>query len=55
MGDVTKRLDVNLNDRTGFEYPLLIGRDFLGGLALVDVTLKYTQETQGAPEEDKAN
>ena len=52
MGDVTKRIDVNLADRTGFEFPLLIGRDFLAGFAIVDVTLSYTQDTPGRPEAD---
>ena len=45
LGEVTKRVKVNLADRTGFEYPLLIGRDFLRGVALVDVSLKHTQQT----------
>ena len=53
MGDVTKKIKVNLADRTGFEYPLLIGRDFLAGLAVVDVTLSYTQKTPGAPTDDE--
>ena len=48
MGKLTKRLDVNLADRTGFEFPLLIGRDFLRGLAVVDVSLKYTQTAPDA-------
>ncbi len=52
MGDATRRIAVNLADRTGFEYPLLIGRDFLAGLAIVDVTLSYTQATPGAPEKE---
>ena len=50
LGDVSRRIDVNLADRTGFEFPLLIGRDFLAGVAIVDVTLSYTQNTPGAPE-----
>jgi hypothetical protein len=53
MGEATRRLKVNLADRTGFEYPLLIGRDFLRGLALVDVAKKYTQKTPGAPEAEQ--
>ncbi len=56
MGEMTKQVKVNLADRTGFEFPLLIGRDFLSGLAVVDVTLSYTQETPGAPtDEEKAS
>jgi len=49
MGSITRRVDVNLADRTGLEFPLLIGRDFLKGVATVDVALKYTQDTPGAP------
>ncbi len=52
MGDATRKVEVNLADRTGFEFPLLIGRDFLRGLAVVDVTMKYTQKTPGAPEDN---
>ncbi len=50
MGEVTRLVEVNLADRTGFEYPLLIGRDFLRDVAVVDVSKKYTQATPGAPE-----
>lgn len=53
MGEMTKEVKVNLADRTGFEFPLLIGRDFLSGLAVVDVTLSYTQETPGAPTDEE--
>ena len=55
MGEMTKRVNVNLADREGFEFPLLIGRDFLSGLVIVDVALSYTQETPGAPDGDKKN
>ncbi len=53
LGEATKPVNVNLADRKGFEYPLLIGRDFLRGLAIVDVSKKYTQKTPGAPAPDK--
>ena len=53
LGEVTKRVSINLADRTGFEFPLLIGRDFLQGLAIVDVSKNYTQKTPGAPEAGK--
>lgn len=49
MGSITRRVKVNLADRTGFKYPLLIGRDFLRGIAVVDVSESYTQATPGAP------
>ena len=53
LGNITKELDVNLADRSNFEYPLLIGRDFLKGAAMVDVAQRYTQKTPGAPRGDK--
>jgi hypothetical protein len=53
MGDLTKEIDINLADRSNFEYPLLIGRDFLKGTAVVDVARKFTQKTPGAPSKRK--
>jgi len=53
LGEITKRLTVSLADRSGFDYPLLIGRDFLSGSAVVDVTRKFTQKTPGAPNINK--
>jgi hypothetical protein len=53
LGEITKRLDVNLADRSNYEFPLLIGRDFLKGSAVVDVARKYTQKTPGAPKSGK--
>jgi hypothetical protein len=49
MGDIRRTVKVNLADRKAFEYPLLIGRDFLRGVAVVDVSKSYTQATPGAP------
>jgi len=53
LGDITREIDVNLADRSNFEYPLLIGRDFLKGSAVVDVAQQYTQKTPGAPASGK--
>ena len=53
MGKITKRIDVNLADRSNYKFPLLIGRDFLQGSAIVDVAQKYTQKTPGAPKSSK--
>lgn len=36
LGTVSKRTQVGLNDRTGFNYQLLIGRRFLAGDFLID-------------------
>ncbi|MGB1807869.1 MAG: ATP-dependent zinc protease [Porticoccaceae bacterium] len=38
LGDTRSRVDVNLSDRTNFEYPLLIGRNFLTDSLIVDVS-----------------
>ena len=35
---------VNLADRSGFKYPMLIGRSFLKGSAIVDSELTHTQQ-----------
>lgn len=37
------RIDVNLSDREDFEYPLLVGRNFLVDTVIVDVSRRYTQ------------
>ena len=38
-----KEVPVNLADRTGFKYPMLIGRSFLKETAIVDSSLTFTQ------------
>lgn len=43
IGEVASRIEVNLADRTGFEFPVLIGRNFLNDRALVDVSRAYVQ------------
>ena len=37
IGKITQSLNVSLNDRDNFNYPLLVGRDFLQDLAIADV------------------
>lgn len=42
MGNVKRQIEVNLTDRSAFQYPLLIGSDALKRFdALVDPSLKY--------------
>ena len=41
LGDLTEHLDVNLSDRTGYLYQLLIGRNFLRDHVVVDVSRKF--------------
>jgi hypothetical protein len=44
VGNVHKISEVNLVDRTGFEFPLLIGRNFMDGSLIVNPSAKYTVE-----------
>jgi len=41
ISEVYRELEVNLADRTNFEYHMLIGRNYLGGYFLVDSELVY--------------
>lgn len=41
LGSVRKKVEVNLINRTGFNYQLLIGRSFLQGSFLIDVDKTY--------------
>ena len=41
IGPVSEKVEVTLNDRSDFEYPVLIGRNFLTDNAVVDVSKKY--------------
>lgn len=44
LGSVCKEADVNLVDRTGFEFPMLIGRNFMEGSIVVNPSVQYTVE-----------
>ena len=41
IGSLSQTVTVSLNDRSNFEFPMLIGRDFLQDLAVVDVGKTY--------------
>ncbi|WP_051676899.1 ATP-dependent zinc protease family protein [Maridesulfovibrio frigidus] len=41
LGSINTKSEFTLTDRSKFEFPVLIGRTFLGGRAVVDVTLDY--------------
>lgn len=41
---LNKNVPVNLANRTGFKYPMLIGRSFLKRSAIVDSALTFTQQ-----------
>ena len=44
IGDITQQVDVSLNDRENFSFPLLVGRNFIRDLAVVDVEQHYIAE-----------
>ena len=41
VGDTTQLIDVSLTDRSDYEYPILIGRNFLTDYFIVDVASSY--------------
>jgi len=42
MGDIKERIDVTLTNRSDFSYQLLVGRNLLTDIAIVDVSRRYT-------------
>jgi hypothetical protein len=44
IGDVSEETEVNLVDRHGFIYPILIGRKFMEGRLIIDPQQKFTVE-----------
>ncbi len=44
LGNVYKKVDVNLVDRSGFDYPMLIGRNFMQGKLVINPSTMYTVE-----------
>jgi hypothetical protein len=42
LGETRSRIDVNLTNRNNFEYPMLIGRNFLTDSLIVDVSRNHT-------------
>ncbi|SDJ84228.1 ATP-dependent zinc protease family protein [Microbulbifer yueqingensis] len=46
VGDITHMVEVNLTERSGMDYLLLVGRNFLKDAAVVDVSRR---EVQGEP------
>ena len=51
LRNVSKEVEVNLVDRSGFIYQMLVGRSFLSGDFLVDPSLKFTgnPDCKGVP------
>jgi len=50
VGEVTHMVEVNLTDRTGLEYLLLVGRNFLKDAAVVDVARRNVQGLPKLPD-----
>lgn len=46
LGGIHKITEVSLADRSGFSVPILIGRSFLAGTAIVDSSREYTASPQ---------
>ena len=46
LGNICKETEVNLTDRTGFIYRMLIGRSFMMESVIVDPSLKYTTKPE---------
>jgi len=49
LGDVSRLITVNLNDRDDYQYPVLIGRNFLRDFFMVDVAKKYQFKPMALP------
>lgn len=52
LGTHERRIEVNLVDRSSFDYPMLLGRNALEGLALVDSAERHTVEPACPTRED---
>jgi hypothetical protein len=46
LGKYYQEINVNLVDRSGFQYPMLIGRAFTKGTLVIDPGAKYTMKPQ---------
>lgn len=43
IGEISEEIEFNLSDRDNMLYPVLLGRNFLQDIAVVDVARKFTQ------------
>lgn len=44
LGNIFEEVEVNLADRTGFIYPILIGRNFMRGRLVIDPAVMFSVE-----------
>jgi hypothetical protein len=54
LGHDRRTVETSLTDRSHFNYPVLLGRNFLAGAAVVDAGRKYTVRPQCEEGEDAA-
>jgi len=52
LGDHEREVEVSLVDRSGFQYPVLLGRNALEGLIVVDPELELTTKPTCPPREE---
>ena len=50
LGPIEQQREFTLADRSQYDYPVLIGRNFLRDVAVVDVARQYTQAARRARE-----
>jgi hypothetical protein len=50
IGEVTHMVEVNLTDRSGLDFLLLVGRNFLKDAAVVDVSRQHVQGPPKSPQ-----
>jgi len=48
LGEHYREVEVNLEDRTGFNYRMLVGRSFMEGVFIVDPSLNFTTQPRCA-------
>ncbi|MEA3547716.1 MAG: ATP-dependent zinc protease [Thermodesulfobacteriota bacterium] len=53
MGPIEQKTEFSLADRSNFEFPVLLGRSFLSGVAVVDVNREYVLSPLGDDHNEK--
>jgi hypothetical protein len=53
LGVICQNIEVTLSDRSEYNFPLLIGRNFLQDNFIVDVSLQYTQMDDARTQDDQ--
>lgn len=49
LGEISQLIEVSLNDRDAYQYPVLIGRNFLRDNCIVDVGKKFELKPMKLP------